>query len=113
MELGSLYDVLHNELVPQLPHALKIKLALQVSFPITFLLFIFVAKAAQGMHFLHSSGILHRDLKSPNLLLDDKWNVKISDFGLTQFKKESGSDLDRFAGLFLFFLFFVFVFEQT
>jgi hypothetical protein len=30
MELGSLYDVLHNELVPRLPDALKMKLALQV-----------------------------------------------------------------------------------
>eukprot|EP01087_Luapelamoeba_hula_P007745 TRINITY_DN1900_c1_g1_i1.p1 TRINITY_DN1900_c1_g1~~TRINITY_DN1900_c1_g1_i1.p1 ORF type:complete len:1690 (-),score=189.26 TRINITY_DN1900_c1_g1_i1:61-5130(-) len=83
MELGSLYDVLHNELVPALPIGLKIKLS---------------AQAAQGMHFLHSSGILHRDLKSPNILLDEKWNAKISDFGLTKFKQESGSDYDRFAG---------------
>jgi class 3 adenylate cyclase len=37
------------------------------------------------MHFLHSSGIVHRDLKSLNLLLDHKWNVKVSDFGLTRF----------------------------
>eukprot|EP01087_Luapelamoeba_hula_P014010 TRINITY_DN4045_c1_g1_i2.p1 TRINITY_DN4045_c1_g1~~TRINITY_DN4045_c1_g1_i2.p1 ORF type:complete len:1175 (+),score=133.84 TRINITY_DN4045_c1_g1_i2:590-4114(+) len=83
MELGSLYDVIHNELVPRLPMGLRIKLA---------------AQAAQGMHFLHSSGILHRDLKSPNILLDDKWNAKISDFGLTVIKQESGSDLDRLAG---------------
>eukprot|EP01087_Luapelamoeba_hula_P003949 TRINITY_DN138_c0_g2_i1.p1 TRINITY_DN138_c0_g2~~TRINITY_DN138_c0_g2_i1.p1 ORF type:complete len:1696 (-),score=223.93 TRINITY_DN138_c0_g2_i1:132-5219(-) len=83
MELGSLYDVLHNELVPSLPMGLKVKLATQ---------------AAQGMHFLHSSGILHRDLKSPNILLDDKWNAKISDFGLTKFKQESGSDIDKLAG---------------
>ena len=43
-------------------------------------------QAAKGMHFLHSSGIVHRDLKSLNLLLDAKWNVKVSDFGLTKFK---------------------------
>jgi serine/threonine protein kinase len=36
------------------------------------------------MHFLHSSGIVHRDLKSLNLLLDSKWNLKVSDFGLTR-----------------------------
>lgn len=45
-------------------------------------------QAAKGMHFLHSSGIVHRDLKSLNLLLDSKWNVKVSDFGLTKFKEE-------------------------
>jgi serine/threonine protein kinase len=34
-------------------------------------------QAAKGMHFLHSSGIVHRDLKSLNLLLDNKWNIKV------------------------------------
>jgi serine/threonine protein kinase len=34
-------------------------------------------QASKGMHFLHSSGIVHRDLKSLNLLLDNKWNVKV------------------------------------
>ncbi|AVK76566.1 serine-threonine kinase [Pandoravirus neocaledonia] len=79
MALGSLYDLLHNELVPEVPHALVVKMAYQ---------------AAKGMHFLHSSGVVHRDLKSLNLLLDAKWNVKVSDFGLTRFK----SDLARAAG---------------
>jgi serine/threonine protein kinase len=45
-------------------------------------------QASKGMHFLHSSGIVHRDLKSLNLLLDAKWNVKVSDFGLTKFKED-------------------------
>ncbi|BCU03103.1 serine/threonine protein kinase [Pandoravirus japonicus] len=73
MALGSLYDLLHNDLVPEVPHALVVKMAYQ---------------AAKGMHFLHSSGVVHRDLKSLNLLLDAKWNVKVSDFGLTRFKAD-------------------------
>jgi serine/threonine protein kinase/2',3'-cyclic-nucleotide 2'-phosphodiesterase (5'-nucleotidase family) len=71
MSLGSLFDLLHNELVPSIPPALVIRMMFQ---------------AAKGMHFLHSSDIVHGDFKSLNLLLDSKWNVKVSDFGLTKFK---------------------------
>jgi serine/threonine protein kinase len=76
--LGGLVEqLLHNELIPDIPFALRNKMAYQ---------------AAKGMHFLHSSGIVHRDLKSLNLLLDSKWNVKVSDFGLTKFKEEMKRD---------------------
>ena len=36
--------------------------------------------AAKGMHYLHehSPPIIHRDLKSPNLLVDKHWRVKVS-----------------------------------
>eukprot|EP00889_Picochlorum_renovo_P003567 jgi/Picre1/30597/NNA_005958.t1 len=44
--------------------------------------------AAQGMLYLHhhnnSYSILHRDLRSPNLLVDQDWNVKVADFGLSK-----------------------------
>ncbi len=50
-------------------------------------------QAAKGMHFLHSSGVVHRDLKSLNILLDSKWNVKISDFGLTKLREEKETDI--------------------
>jgi serine/threonine protein kinase len=52
-------------------------------------------QASKGMHFLHSSGIVHRDLKSLNLLLDSKWNVKVSDFGLTKFKEDVKGKNDK------------------
>jgi serine/threonine protein kinase len=41
--------------------------------------------AARGMHFLHTCRppILHRDLKSPNLLVDRDLTIKICDFNLS------------------------------
>ncbi|XP_052198844.1 serine/threonine-protein kinase CTR1-like isoform X2 [Diospyros lotus] len=43
---------------------------------------------AQGMNYLHQHKppIVHRDLKSPNLLVDSKYTVKVCDFGLSRSK---------------------------
>lgn len=32
--------------------------------------------------FLHNSDVVHRDLKSYNILVDDNLNIKLCDFGL-------------------------------
>ncbi|KAL7617519.1 hypothetical protein Lser_V15G01957 [Lactuca serriola] len=43
---------------------------------------------AKGMNYLHKRNppIVHRDLKSPNLLVDKNYTVKVSDFGLSRLK---------------------------
>ena len=36
--------------------------------------------------YLHQHGIVHRDIKSHNMLLDKNLNVKLCDFGLAKHK---------------------------
>ena len=50
--------------------SMKIKIALQIAFVIKY---------------LHSRKIVHCDLKSPNILIDKNYNIKLGDFGLSRF----------------------------
>lgn len=40
--------------------------------------------AAQGLAYLHEIQVIYRDFKSSNVLLDDDFNSKLSDFGLAR-----------------------------
>jgi len=69
---GTLFDVLYKGQV-QLNWVLQKRIALDI---------------CRGMEYLHASGLLHRDLKSTNLMLDTNFNVKIGDFGIARLIEE-------------------------
>uniref|UniRef100_A0A3B4AC21 Protein kinase domain-containing protein n=1 Tax=Periophthalmus magnuspinnatus TaxID=409849 RepID=A0A3B4AC21_9GOBI len=46
---------------------------------------------AQGLEYLHSNHHVHRDIKSANILLDENFVAKISDFGLTRASSKNSS----------------------
>eukprot|EP01088_Endostelium_zonatum_P005733 TRINITY_DN175_c0_g1_i1.p1 TRINITY_DN175_c0_g1~~TRINITY_DN175_c0_g1_i1.p1 ORF type:complete len:367 (+),score=135.80 TRINITY_DN175_c0_g1_i1:124-1224(+) len=47
---------------------------------------------ALAMNYLHSKNIMHRDLKSHNLLVAEGWKIKVCDFGLA---RSAPNDSDR------------------
>ena len=53
-------------------------------------------RASQGMVYLHDSPLKsHGNLKACNCLVDSRWVLKVSDFGLHEFKAGAERDPTR------------------
>ncbi len=52
-----------------------------------------IREAATAVHQAHAQGILHRDIKPGNLLLDDERHIRVSDFGLAPRVAVDGRDV--------------------
>ncbi|KAF8667582.1 hypothetical protein HU200_052784 [Digitaria exilis] len=65
---GTLYQLIHRDGPPP-PFAVRLKIAHET------------AEALAYLHSMASPPIIHGDMKSPNILLDENYTVKVSDFG--------------------------------
>lgn len=69
----SAKNVIENKMIS---NTLKVRIAVEVTF---------------GIHFIHSLGMIHRDLKLENIMMNGAFNAKKIDFGLAYFSDLSSS----------------------
>lgn len=53
-----------------------------------------IREIAEGLAYLHTEGIVHADLRGPNILIDTDWGVRLADFGMATFEEHVNGTLD-------------------
>jgi serine/threonine protein kinase len=81
MKGGSALQFLHKHAPLKLPQLLKLSLGV-----------------ALGMDYLHKVNVVHRDLKTANLLMDENEVVKVADFGVARVKSTDGTPMTAETG---------------
>ncbi len=76
MVKGSLHDYLEKNSPTTVQWLQRFQLALEIG---------------KGLAYLHAKNVIHRDIKSPNILLDENEHAKLGDFGLSMTKCKSSS----------------------
>ncbi|KAM7534608.1 hypothetical protein Aperf_G00000107131 [Anoplocephala perfoliata] len=77
---GNFFDILHSNMPVSIESIID-----------------WTRQIAQGMNYLHSHKVVHRDLKSPNILIGENGQLKISDFGVSKEFTENSTKMS-FAG---------------
>jgi serine/threonine protein kinase len=61
----------------------------------------FAIQFSWGLHYAHEKGLVHQDIKPPNVLINEQETVKVSDFGLSKARAVAGEKPDPYHSAFV------------